>query len=88
MTTEQRLTDFAQAVAADIKDIRVKMRTFEHNQMVPSNVWVITHNLDKFPSVEVVDSAGSVVVGNVSYINNNQIEVEFSFPFSGKAYLN
>lgn len=88
MTTEQRLTDFAQAVASDVKDIRVKMRTFEHNQMIPSNVWVITHNLDKFPSVAVVDSAGSAVVGNVSYINNNQIDVEFSFPFSGKAYLN
>lgn len=88
MTTEQRLTEFAQAVGADIKDIREKMRTFEFTQMVPAYTWTITHNLDKFPSVEVVDSAGTVVIGNVSYINNNQIELEFSFQFSGKAYLN
>jgi hypothetical protein len=88
MTTEQRLTEFAQAVATDVKTLYARTNTFEFNQMVPSILWTINHALGKFPSVEVVDSAGTVVVGNVEYINDNQITIEFSFAFSGKAYLN
>lgn len=61
---------------------------YVHNQMTSSKEWVITHNLRHFPSVSVVDSAGTVVVGEVNYINQNTIIVSFSGAFSGKAYLN
>lgn len=62
--------------------------TYIHQQMVASTAWVITHNLDKYPSVTVVDSAGSVVIGEVQYISRNQIIVTFQGAFSGTAYLN
>lgn len=61
---------------------------YVHNQMTSSKEWVITHNLGHFPSVSVVDSAGTVVVGEVNYIDQNTIIVSFSGAFSGKAYLN
>lgn len=88
MTTEQRLTEFAEAVAADIKSLNTKLNTFTYDQMVPSLVWGIDHMLGKYPSVEVVDSAGTVVTGSVQYINTNRIEISFAYAFSGKAYLN
>ena len=59
-----------------------------HNQLAPSDTWLITHNLDKFPSVSIVDSAGSLVIGDVDYININNITVIFTAAFGGKAYLN
>ena len=49
---------------------------------------MIVHGLGKFPSVTVVDSANSVVVGNVAYDSPNQVTVTFEASFSGKAYLN
>jgi|TARA_R110000744_G_scaffold226176_1_gene344556 hypothetical protein len=61
---------------------------YAHNQTSSSTTWSITHNLGKFPSVTVVDSANSVVVGEVQMIDINQITVTFSAAFSGKAYLN
>ncbi len=88
MTTEQRLSDFAVAVGTDIKDLRQKVNTHVFPQMVPSTSWLIQHNLDKFPSVDIVDSAETKVHGSVTYVDRNNILVEFSFPFSGKAYLN
>lgn len=52
------------------------------------NVWTVTHNLDKYPSVSVVDSANTVVFGQVDYINTNQLTITFLFAFTGKAYMN
>jgi hypothetical protein len=49
---------------------------------------VITHNLNTYPSVTVVDSSGAVVIGAVAYNNKNQIAITFTSAFSGKAYLN
>lgn len=62
--------------------------TFIYAQSTPSSTWEIQHNLNKFPSVTIIDSAGTVVIGQVSYIDNDNILVEFSSGFSGKAYLN
>lgn len=61
---------------------------FEHTQTSASANWAITHNLAKFPSVTVVDSAGNFVVGEVIHLNNNNLTVSFRASFSGKAYLN
>ena len=61
---------------------------YTHIQGTSSDTWEITHNLGKFPSVTVVDSAGTVVVGECDYINLNKVIVKFNAGFSGKAYLN
>ena len=62
--------------------------TYVHHQSAASNTWVIVHGLGKFPSVTVVDSGNTVVVGNVSYDSPNQVSITFEASFSGKAYLN
>jgi hypothetical protein len=58
-----------------------------HTQASPSSTWVINHVLDGYPSVMVVDSASTVVIGEVSYVSTSQVVVEFTSPFSGFAYL-
>ena len=63
-------------------------KEFIYVQPTPSSIWQIVHNLAKFPSVTVVDSANSVVIGAVRYITENKVEITFSSAFSGKAYLN
>jgi hypothetical protein len=67
-------------------------KTFTYVQSVPAMVWgdngVVTHTLNKFPSISIVDSAGSVVTGAYTYIDDNNITLNFSAPFAGKAYLN
>ncbi|MGY8866366.1 MAG: hypothetical protein ACKVJK_12170 [Methylophagaceae bacterium] len=62
--------------------------TYIHDQGTSSIVWTIVHNLDKRPSATVVDTAGTVVSGEISYVSNNEIEINFNNAFSGKAYLN
>lgn len=62
--------------------------SFDFTQGVPSATWNIIHNLDKYPSVTVVDSSDQVCIGDVQYIDKNNIIITFSSAFSGKAYLN
>lgn len=63
-------------------------KNYVHIQDASSGTWVVTHNLNKYPSVSVVDSAGSTVVGYVFYDTLNQVTITFSAPFSGKAFFN
>lgn len=61
---------------------------YTHTQVSASNSWVIIHNLGKKPSVTIVDSGDNVVIGDVIYNSVDQLTVNFSAAFSGKAYLN
>ena len=63
-------------------------KTFEFTQGVPAVTWNIQHNLGKFPSITVIDTADTVVTGQYTYIDNNNVTLTFSAAFAGKAYLN
>tara|TARA_R110000765_G_scaffold166825_2_gene271741 strand:- start:2094 stop:2420 length:327 start_codon:yes stop_codon:yes gene_type:complete len=61
---------------------------YVHDQGLPSNVWVVPHNQDKFPSVTVVDTADSKVTGSVYFNSTNLLTITFNASFSGKAFIN
>ena len=62
--------------------------TFIFTQAVAATVWNVSHNLVKFPSITVIDTANTVVNGEYTYIDNNNVTLKFSAAFAGKAYLN
>ena len=67
--------------------------TYTHNQSSVSDTWTITHNLHRFPSVTVIDSSNTIVIGTVVYNSNKQLTITFfeggsALAFQGKAYLN
>ena len=62
--------------------------TFVFTQTVAATVWNVNHNLGKFPSISVVDTANTVVTGQYEYTDNNNVILKFSAGFAGKAYLN
>jgi hypothetical protein len=62
--------------------------TTTFDQSVASTTWNITHTMNKFPSVTVIDSSNNVVVGEIVYNSNTSITLTFASAFSGKAYLN
>lgn len=64
------------------------LSSYIHNNIAVETVWTITHNLNKYPSVTVVDNGNNVVVGDVKYTNLNELTITFTSGFSGKAYLN
>lgn len=63
-------------------------RNFVFTQNVASAKWEVQHDLDCWPAVTVVDSAGTEVVGDVQYIDKNKVVISFTAPFSGKAFFN
>lgn len=59
-----------------------------HTQSVAATTWTVTHNLNKYPAVMIVDSANSVVIGSINYLSLNSLEVELSALSTGKVYCN
>ena len=58
-----------------------------HTQGSAATTWTVVHTLGGRPSVTVVDSTGTVVIGDVQYNSDTQVTVTFSAAFSGSAYL-
>jgi hypothetical protein len=56
---------------------------------IPSaaNVWEIQHDLGYNPNATCIDSAGTVIEGDISYPNENLMVIQFIGAVSGKAYL-
>lgn len=48
----------------------------------------INHNLDKKPSVTVIDTAGNEILGDIEYVDQNNLTLLFSAAVRGTAYLN
>lgn len=78
--THDHISDWAEAAGGD--------KTFHFVQNVAATVWDIEHNLAKFPSVTVIDSGGTMVVGDVLYLDENHVRLTFSAAFAGTADLN
>lgn len=58
------------------------------SQVAPLQIWNINHNLNRFPSVTLIDTAGDEIITDYIYIDSNNIQVIFSAATAGKAYLN
>lgn len=63
-------------------------KTYSHEQLSPATQWIITHNLNKYPSVSIIDSAGNIVFGDVKHESINKVTLSFTSAFAGKAFLN
>lgn len=77
---EERIETLENTVSSD--------KNYVYEQEVASDTWVITHNLGKYPSVEIVDSAGTRIFPEVQWVNNNVCIARMSAAVTGKAYLN
>jgi len=77
---------FARDSGIKLSDIQDK--NFIYQQLSASNLWTVNHNLGKFPSVTVVDSGGTMVIGDIVYVNTNSLTISFSTAFAGVAYIN
>lgn len=81
-------SDDSQFVTKEEKEIIRQSRIYTHHQLASTNIWEIEHNLGKLPTVSIIDSAGTVVMGDVLYVDENRVKITFSSAFSGKALLN
>lgn len=78
---------FFTALSSATVDAAVLNDRFVFTQSSVSSTWNITHALGGNPSVTIVDSAGTVVTGNIVYNSTTSITLSFTAPFSGFAYL-
>ena len=61
--------------------------SYLYQQSQPAALWDITHNLGYYPAVTVMDSAGSVVLGDTQHVSATRLTLTFSAAFSGQASL-
>lgn len=61
---------------------------YQFVQSVPATEWTFTHGLNRYPSIVVVDSAGTTIIPDVEYLNQISVKLVFAFAVSGVACCN
>jgi len=61
--------------------------SFVFHQSTPSTGWNIPHNLGFYPNIQVVSTGGANIIGEILYIDTNNVRITFNQPYSGTAYL-
>lgn len=75
-------------VVSNVAATPASSTAYVHNQASAASSWTINHNLGYYPGgVSIIDSAGSKVYGDVTFVSENQLVVNFSAAFGGKAYV-
>lgn len=88
LTNLQEIINSGQDGIDALNSIDDRTGTYVHDQLSSSNKWVVDHNLAKYPSVTITDSAGTVVQGDIEYNTDNRLTIRFESSFGGIAYLN
>jgi len=91
-------TGFAKTLTTDGSKMFWTDATYIHSQTSTAHTWTIDHNLNRFPSVMVVDtdSPPKVIVANIVYDSSNRVTLTFfsgegegdTSALQGKAYFN
>ena len=63
-------------------------KTYVHTQTTPVSEWIIIHNLNKYPSIIIVNDELIVKLGDIQYLDLNRVKISFDQPFTGQAFLN
>lgn len=65
--------------------------TYTHFQMIASSEWVITHNLNRLPLIDVYFNVGGnlekVIPAAIEHIDDTTVKVIFSQSQSGQAKI-
>lgn len=76
-------------VSRENSTVTIATKTYVFEQGISSNRWIINYDLtNKKPTIDVIDSSGSVQIPDDINYGNNTITLTFLAAFSGKAYLN
>ena len=86
----QGLVTSINGIEPDVSGAVTLPTQYHHVQASAAATWTIVHNLGKYPSIVVIDSAGTryLVEGDAEFPNENTVILHFSAGFAGDAYLN
>lgn len=95
MASKQRLIRQSQVRGAgDFDNLEAQLNfmittssSYVYIQDPPSDEWVITHSLNRFPKVTLISPDGEVIHAHIQYDSSNQVTVRFSEPVAGQALL-
>lgn len=60
---------------------------FRFDQLFPAAVWTVSHGLNGFPNVLVMDSTGQELIAEIHYPDDQTVVITHGQPYSGTAYL-
>ena len=90
----KNLLDKSNAIEQDLDNKYNELKNTEgdkHYEIqinMPSKDWEVQHNLNKNPSVTIINNDNQVVIGDVVYLDKNNLTVSFSAEFTGKVICN
>lgn len=66
----------------------VSDKNFVMEQLIPSLIWSVIHNLNKKVAVQITNNSNYQMIGEVRWVSDNEVEITFSHPKTGWVFCN
>jgi hypothetical protein len=76
-----------QGIPGPVAPVPVSLFSYTYNQQTSAKTWNINHNLNYRPGVFAIDYGGNIMEGDIVHIDANNVQLNFSIPVTGYAYL-
>lgn len=60
------------------------VRSYEEEFESPLMLWLVNHNLDRYPIALVLSPGGSEIDAEITHLNLNQLTAQFAGPQAGR----
>jgi len=72
-----------------IKKVDSSTFTYVHSQSIPTQTWIIEHNMGKKPAIHIEDMSGNELIPQIYHLNINTAHAIFgNGSYSGTAHCN
>lgn len=68
--------------------VEVRDKNYIHEQRFGTDLWEIQHNLSKYPNVTTYGSNEEQIIGDVTHVDNMNLQIKYNVPCQGIAILN
>ena len=75
-------------VSRENNTVIITSQSFRYEQGIPSNTWIIDHNLNKHPTVTLTYYNGQEFEACREYPSNSRVVIKLDNPATGYAFLN
>jgi hypothetical protein len=62
--------------------------SYIHTQAIPATIWTVNHGLNRRVSVSVVDLSDQAIVAQITWIDDNTVQIDTNSPAAGYVYCN
>ena len=70
-----------------LKEVIQELQFYQEHQFENTDEVIIEHDMNRYPHITIINDSGEVIYGDITYLDRNNVKIEFSTQLTGIVIL-